>query len=106
MYVNPRYRELTGTEPPTRSVSTATPPEESGRRLATLPRKKRGGPDEELRVSLETYQDHPYISVRVWTVDERGQSWPVKGKGVSIRLRECDEIIAALRTGVEMAERA
>ena len=61
-----------------------SPPQESGQRLATFPRH--GG--EELRVNLAEYEGHPYVSLRVWAPGPDGQLLPVKGKGLSVKLRE------------------
>lgn len=108
MWTNPRYRELTGAEPPKpfALAPPGEPPKPSGDLVAALPRKRRDGPDEELRVSLDSYQGHPYISVRLWTRDARsGAWWPVKGKGISVRLSEADDVAGALREAAAMADR-
>lgn len=65
------------------------PPQETGERLATLPR----GDREELRVSWDVFrggdgQERPFLSLRVWQRDADGGWWPVKGKGIAIRVRE------------------
>jgi hypothetical protein len=71
--------------------------EESGERLATFARKgSRGGPDAELRVSLDHYQGHPFISIRVWEQGRDRRWWPVKGKGVSVRVAEARGVAEAL----------
>lgn len=109
MYVNPRYRELTGVEPPTMATAEAPDreaPEEQGVRLATLPRSDRDGAEEELRVTLSEYQTHQYISLRVWSRDARsGAYWPVKGKGVTVRLREAEDVAEALKAGLRLSDR-
>jgi len=77
-------------------LASAAAPEPSGEVLATFPRKGPGGRDQELRVVLDEYQGHRYIAIRLWQRDGRGGWWPVKGKGVSIRLREAEGVAVAL----------
>lgn len=80
-------------------------PAETGRRLATMPRSTRGGPEQELRVSLDEYQGHPYISIRLWQQDGRsGAWWPLKDKGISVRLREADDVAEAIKLAVRLAD--
>ncbi len=80
---------------------TATPPAEQGRRLATFDRKGLGDERAELRVSIDEYQGHPYISVRVWTYDARVDGWWPSRKGVSVRLSEAEGVAAALTEAIE-----
>ena len=80
--------------------SGPTPPEERGQRLASIPR----GRDEELRISLDEYEGRPYVSVRVWARGTGGSWWPVKAKGLSIRLREIDDVIEALAQAADMTD--
>jgi hypothetical protein len=68
--------------------------------LATFPR----GPDVELRVSLATFDGRPYVALRVFERGQGGQLWPVKGKGCSVRLGECQGMIEALRRALELAD--
>lgn len=76
-----------------RDPSTAPkPPEESGRRLATF---ERANGTEQVRLCLASYEGHPFISVRVWARDDRGQWWPTKS-GTSIRMGEIGEWVQAL----------
>jgi len=74
-------------------------PQETGERLATLPR----GPSEELRVSLDTYEGRPYVSVRLWAAGQDGQMWPTK-KGTSVRVRELAEVARALMVARDLVE--
>lgn len=74
-------------------------PRESGKRLATLPR--RGGygkPDSELRFVLDTYEGRAFISVRVWEKGTDGNFYPTP-KGVTIRTGELYEAIRGLCAG-------
>ena len=59
---------------------------------------------QELRVVLDEYQGHPYVSVRLWQAGQDGAFWPLKGKGVSIRLSECEGVAAALQEALDRAE--
>jgi hypothetical protein len=103
MWTHPRYRELTGREPPGRS-NTAEAPAPSGETLATFPRKGPNGVRQELRVVLDEYQGHPYVSVRLWQANQDGAFWPLKGKGVSIRLSEAEGVAVALQEAIDRAE--
>jgi hypothetical protein len=76
-----------------------TPPEERGKRLATLPR---GRGDEELRVNLDEYNGHPYIALRVWKQNGAGDWWPIAGKGLSIKTKELLDVAEALQQAAEM----
>lgn len=89
MWVNPNHPN-----PPRPSAA----PQETGEILAIFPR----GRSEELRVALAEFEGSPYVSLRVWAAGSDGQLWPVKGKGVSIRLREVADLAAAL---TEIADR-
>ena len=106
-YYSPRYREITGKEPP----SAATPladrrdvPVDNGLRLATLDRTARGGPRTELRCTLAEYQSHQFLSLRVWVQNSHGDFYPDPKRGCSIRLKECEAITEALRRGLRIAE--
>jgi hypothetical protein len=83
MYVSPNHPN-----PPRQ----ATAPQESGQRVATFPR----GDGVELRVNLAEYLGRPYLALRVWERDQAGAWWPVRGKGCSVRIGECEELADAL----------
>lgn len=69
------------------------PPADRGRRLATF---ERGQGDQELRVSLNVCEGHPFVGAWIWTLNRAtGVWWPSK-KGVTIRIREIPDLIAAL----------
>lgn len=100
MYVNPKYADRYQSQ-----QAVATPPEETGRRLATIERP--GRPDErsELRVTLAEFKGNLYLGVRVWQESRDGSGfWPVKGKGVSIRLSEAMAVADALLTGLQFVD--
>lgn len=80
-------------------------PAETGQRLASLPRPNNFGQAEELRVSLDSYEGHPYISVRLWTQDRTsGEWWPTR-KGCSIRMGEAAEVAKALQAATRLVDR-
>jgi hypothetical protein len=81
------------------------PPAERGHKLATFDRSKREGPATQLRVSLDEFEGHQYIRVQAWQKNRSGQWWPVKGGGFTIRLREADDWLAAIKRGVSLADR-
>jgi hypothetical protein len=83
---NPKYF-------PTASEAPPSPPVDTARRLATLPR----GQGAEMRLALAEYEGKPYVSLRVFERGSDGQLWPMRGKGCSIRISEVAEVIAALR---------
>ena len=87
---------------PDRRGNRQRPPEDKGHRLATLPRNHRGQRSE-LRVSWDSYEGHPYLSLRVWNADDNGDFWPTK-TGATVRLRELADFAAAVGEALELAE--
>lgn len=78
---------------------TREAPRETGKRLATLPR--RGGfgkPDAELRIALDTYEGRSFISLRLWERGADGNFYPTP-KGVTLRTGELYEAIRGLCAG-------
>ena len=84
-----------------RPPSNREPPEDRGRRLATLAR----GEDAELRVTWDAYQGHPYLSLRLWNRNGEGQWWPDKNKGFTVKIRELPDFAAAVGEALDLAER-
>jgi hypothetical protein len=101
MWRNPKFRTEADDDP----AQAPAPPAETGRRLAHLDRAKKDGPDEALRIHLDSYENHAYISCRLWTHDARSGSWWPTKRGVTVRISEIDEVISALRSGKAIAER-
>ncbi len=77
MWINPNHPDPPRPRP-------AAAPQESGERVATF--QRHGG--EELRVSLAEFNGFKFLSLRVWAPGQDGQLWPVRGKGLAIKLRE------------------
>jgi Transcriptional Coactivator p15 (PC4) len=70
-----------------------TAPTDDGVKLGTLSR----GPDTELRIRAKEFKGHRFIDVREWSRTAADQDWwPVKGRGVTIKLRELADVIRAL----------
>lgn len=81
----------------------AEPPTEQGQRLVTCVRPgRRGEPDAELRVCLDKFEGHAYLSLRVWQEDADGAWWPTK-RGVSVRLSEAHAVAMALLSALDQA---
>jgi hypothetical protein len=100
MWVNPKYA---GPADPSRDQ--APPPEPSGQLLASFDRPNRDRADEQLRVVLDQYEGHPFLSLRLWSRDDRsGAWWPVRGKGISVRLKEAEGVARALMEAVKRME--
>lgn len=78
----------------------ASGPADEGTRLATIHRSA----DAELRVSWRTYENHPFVSLRIWTRGGSGGWWPDAKRGLSIRIRELPDIAAAIASAMDMAE--
>lgn len=102
MWTSPRYRELTGKEPPSTTPSAT---DDAGLRLVTLDRQSREGPPSELRVTVAEYQGHKFLSLRVWIQNAQTGVWyPAKDKGVSVRLKEAEAVAEAIKRGLRIAE--
>jgi hypothetical protein len=102
--MNPRYRALTGREPPGQATAGAPtgPPAPTGTLLAAFPRKGPDGVEQELRIVLDAYEGRDYIAVRVWQRDASGAWWPLRGKGLSVRLGEAQGVISALQQAIHL----
>jgi hypothetical protein len=81
---------------PAPDAPTAAKPDE-GKVLAKVSR----GTDGELRVSLHVYNDKPYVKVALWGAD----GWPVKGKAVTVRVRELGAVVQGLCTAMDEIEK-
>jgi hypothetical protein len=64
--------------------------------LAAVPR-----PDgTELRVSLQRFEGRPFLRVAPWHRGDGGW-WPVKGKGVTVKVRELRVVVEGLVRAAE-----
>ena len=82
---------------PTRA--TGAPPLETGERIRTIVRTD----DEELRINWALYEGNPYVSLRMWTRDRSGRWWPDSKRGLSIRLRELEDVADAIAAAQDLA---
>ena len=51
---------------------------------------------EEFRISIDEFEGHPFVSMRIWAPVMGGPMGPVRGKTMSVRVRELDDVIEAL----------
>ena len=84
--------------PPRRS---ATPPQENGRRIATIERSD----TEQIWINLCQYEGKPYVSVRLWKRNDQGQWWPDGKRGMSWRIRELPDIAEAVAELLDLVEK-
>ena len=77
-----------------------TPPEDSGTRLATFQR-----PEGELRFTWNVYEGKPYLRLQLWNRSDDGSLWPVKGQGLSIKVKELPDLADGVQTALDMALR-
>jgi hypothetical protein len=73
-------------------------PEDTGIRLATFQR-----PEGELRFTWNTYEDRPYLRLQLWSKGEDGSFWPVKGQGLTIKVKELPDMADGLQKALDMA---
>ena len=75
-----------------------TAPQDSGIRLATFPR-----PEGELRFSWNAYEGKPYLRFQLWSKGDDGSFWPVKGAGLSIKVKELPDLAEGVQKALDMA---
>jgi len=75
-----------------------TAPQDAGIRLATFPR-----PEGELRFTWNVYGDRPYLRFQLWTKGEDGSSWPVKGQGLTVKVKELPDLAEGVSKALDMA---
>jgi hypothetical protein len=68
-------------------------PTEEGETLAVFDRN-RGA--ERLRVSLETFNGFEFIRLQCWFKNDQGEWWPAKGRCVTVKLKECEDLSRVL----------
>ena len=74
------------------------PPQDLGHRLLTLPR----GQNEELRLSLDAYEGHPFLNIRIWIRDADARGWWPSKRGVTLKLRELADVAEALAEALDL----
>ncbi len=75
-----------------------TPPQDSGVRLATLPR-----PEGELRFTWNEYEGRFYLRFQLWSKGDDGSFWPVKGQGFTIRIKDLPDLAEGVQKALDMA---
>lgn len=73
-------------------------PEDSGIRLATFQR-----PEGELRFTWNVYENKPYVRFQIWSKSDDGAFWPVKGQGLSIKIKELPDLAEGVQRALDMA---
>jgi len=58
---------------------------------------------EELRWDLATIEGNPFVSARIWFRDRDGRWLPTK-RGITVRVRELDDVIEALQAAARIVE--
>jgi hypothetical protein len=89
-----KAQALKKTLPPERSGKA---PEMKGQLLGILPHK-----EGEIRIVWDSYEDHHFLSVRLWTVDDNKQYWPSK-VGFTVRLRDLPALGEAVGKALDLA---
>lgn len=92
-----RAEQLRRQFPPRRS---ATPPQENGRRLATIDRSE----TEQIRVNWSEFEGKPFLSIRMWKRGDDGGWWPDGKRGISIRVRELPELVDGIAEALDLAD--
>lgn len=59
----------------------------------------------ELRVSLHHYEGKPFLRIAPWQRGSDGAWWPVKGKGVSVKVRELGAVAEGLAGAMDALDR-
>ncbi len=76
----------------------STPPQDTGVRLATFPR-----PEGELRFTWNTFEGHPFLRLQFWSRNEDGSCWPLKGEGLTIKVRDLPDLAEGLQKALDLA---
>jgi len=90
-----KANELRSTLPKT---GGGTAPVDQGIRLATFPR-----PEGELRLSWNVYEDRPYLRFQLWSKSDDGSFWPVKGQGLTIKVKELADLAEGVSRALDLA---
>ena len=72
--------------------------QDSGIRLATFPRA-----EGELRFTWNVYEDRHYLRLQLWSKDDDGSFWPVKGRGFTIRVKDLPDLAEGVQKAIDMA---
>ncbi|MHB8368808.1 MAG: hypothetical protein ACYDBP_03835 [Leptospirales bacterium] len=75
-----------------------TAPQDTGIRLTTFPR-----PEGELRFTWNIYEDRPYLRFQLWSKSDDGSFWPVKGQGLTIKVKELPDLAEGVQKALDRA---
>lgn len=75
------------------------PPQDEGRRLATLQRSD----SEQVRLSWCEWNGRPFVNLRQWKRDASGGWWPSKDKGLTIKIRELADLADGIEEALDLA---
>lgn len=103
MYVSPNHPDYERLKGHGHGRSASEAPAPSGHMIASFGRKGPNGVRQELRLFLDEYEGHAFLSLRLWQADQVGGWWPLKGKGISIRLSEAQGLAHAIEDALELA---
>lgn len=73
-------------------------PEDTGIRLAIFQR-----PEGEIRFTWNVYEDRPYLRFQLWSKGDDGSFWPVKGSGLSIRIKDLPDLADGVQRALDLA---
>ena len=73
-------------------------PQDTGIRLATFPR-----PEGELRFTWNVYEERPFLRFQLWSKSDDGSFWPVKGSGLTLKIKDLPGLADGLSKALDMA---
>lgn len=82
---------------PPRAFS-GTAPQDTGIRLSTFQK-----PEGELRFTWNVYEDRPYLRFQLWSKSDDGSYWPVKGQGLTIKVKDLPDLAEGVQKALDMA---
>ena len=54
-------------------------------------------------MSWASYEGQPFLNVRLWSPNARGERWPDPKRGISVRVRELGDFATAVGAALEPA---
>lgn len=81
-----------------RPTGARRPPEPTGKVLCRLDRpSSEGRAAARLFLTLEEYNGNPYFRLSLWEMGRFGWWWPVRGRTITVRISEADQLADAIR---------
>lgn len=84
-----------------RAATSAVKAPDPGQILASIDRAD----GTQLRVSQHLYEGRPFLRIAPWQRGADGSWWPVKGKGVTVKVRELGAVAEGLCAAMDAADR-